>query len=159
MMASYARRHYVLGFVFDAGGEHVLLIEKARPSWQSGRLNGIGGKIENGEGALEAISREMCEETGVDVDGTEWVVFAELVYRDARVKCFALRGSAYDRAVTSTDERLARVAVARVRPGARFCSGVSFLVPLARHRLFEESYAPLTLLFEGVAEGETCANR
>jgi 8-oxo-dGTP diphosphatase len=159
MTENSARRHYVLGFVFDAGGAHVLLIEKARPSWQAGRLNGIGGRIENGEGAFEAMSREMREESGVDLDGTEWVVFAELVYRAARVKCFALRGSAYCRAVTSTDERLARVAVASVRPGPRFCSGVSFLVPLARHRLFEESYAPLTLLFEGVAEGETCSNR
>ena len=37
---------YSLGFVFDLPVEKVLLIEKQRPEWQKGKLNGIGGKIE-----------------------------------------------------------------------------------------------------------------
>jgi hypothetical protein len=34
---------YVVGFLFSPSGAEVVLIRKARPSWQSGLLNGIGG--------------------------------------------------------------------------------------------------------------------
>ena len=54
---------YVLGFVFDWGYHHVLLIEKKTPAWQAGRLNGLGGKIAGTEKPPEAMRRELCEET------------------------------------------------------------------------------------------------
>lgn len=56
-------RRYVLGFVFDSGYHNVLLICKDRPSWQAGRLNGLGGKIEEGESPARAMERELREET------------------------------------------------------------------------------------------------
>jgi 8-oxo-dGTP pyrophosphatase MutT (NUDIX family) len=56
-------RRYVLGFVFDRGFRHVLLICKTSPEWQAGRLNGLGGKIEPGETPLLAMERELREET------------------------------------------------------------------------------------------------
>lgn len=59
------RQGYVVGFLFDRWGS-VALIEKDRPAWQAGKVNGIGGKIEYGEGALQAMTREFKEETGVD---------------------------------------------------------------------------------------------
>jgi 8-oxo-dGTP diphosphatase len=55
-------KHYVLGLVFDANANQLLLIEKLRPEWQAGRWNGIGGKIEEGETPLEAMQRESTEE-------------------------------------------------------------------------------------------------
>ena len=59
---------YVLGFVFsDCLDSKVLLIEKTKPAWQKGKLNGIGGKIEPGETPLEAMVRETNEETGLSV--------------------------------------------------------------------------------------------
>lgn len=78
---------YVLGFLFDESRRYVWLIEKARPKWQKGKLNGIGGHIESGETQPEAIRREFREETGLDVPewshtvtltSEKWVVF---VYR------------------------------------------------------------------------------
>lgn len=45
--------------------EYVLLIRKNKPSWQAGRLNLPGGKVEIWENVLQAATREMFEETGL----------------------------------------------------------------------------------------------
>jgi len=37
---------YVLGFLMD--NYRVVLIEKQRPAWQKGLLNGVGGHINHG---------------------------------------------------------------------------------------------------------------
>ena len=75
---------YCCGFAFDSQGRWVWLIEKKKPTWQRGMLNGIGGKIENGEMALDAMQREFREETGTDIidwdeflilSGRDWTVF------------------------------------------------------------------------------------
>ena len=61
---------YVAGFLFAAGGSRVALVRKARPEWQAGKLNAIGGHIEPGETPHEAMVREFEEETRVRVE--EW---------------------------------------------------------------------------------------
>jgi hypothetical protein len=48
---------YVVGLAFDDEGR-VALIEKNRPAWQRGLLNGIGGKIEGDEMPVETMIRE-----------------------------------------------------------------------------------------------------
>jgi 8-oxo-dGTP diphosphatase len=69
-MSTPGTQEYVCGFLFTPDRDRVLLIRKRRPAWQAGKLNGLGGKIEPGETALEAMRREFREEAGVDV--TEW---------------------------------------------------------------------------------------
>ena len=63
-------REYVCGFLFSPDRTRVLLIRKRRPAWQAGRLNGVGGKVEPGEAAYEAMCREFREEAGLD--GIDW---------------------------------------------------------------------------------------
>ena len=63
-------QQYVCGFLFSPDRTCVLLIRKRRPAWQAGKLNGLGGKIEAGETALQAMRREFREEAGADV--AEW---------------------------------------------------------------------------------------
>jgi 8-oxo-dGTP pyrophosphatase MutT (NUDIX family) len=55
---------YVLGIMFSENEKKVLVIWKSRPAWQVDKLNGIGGKIEEGETPIEAMHREFREETG-----------------------------------------------------------------------------------------------
>lgn len=62
---------YVLGFAFTHEGQ-VALIEKARPVWQMGRFNGIGGHREMHETAAVAMSREFREEAGVTIEPAKW---------------------------------------------------------------------------------------
>lgn len=65
-------KRYCLGFVFSPDFRQVLLIEKRRPKWQEGLLNGIGGKLEGSETAVEAMVRECREETCLEVPEGAW---------------------------------------------------------------------------------------
>lgn len=57
---------YVVGFII-VDKKEVLLILKNRPAVQVGKLNGIGGKIEENETPLEAMIRETKEESNLDI--------------------------------------------------------------------------------------------
>lgn len=76
--------HYVAGFLFNKRLSQVALIKKSKPEWQKGKLNAIGGKIETGETATQAMTREFNEETGCYVVG--WELFATLVCESERHK-------------------------------------------------------------------------
>jgi len=67
---------YVAGFLFSENREQIALIRKNRPEWQAGKLNGIGGKIEDGEFPIQAMQRECLEECGLDIE--DWVSFCKL---------------------------------------------------------------------------------
>jgi len=66
------RIDYVAGFMFTPKRNRVLLIEKARPAWQAGKLNGIGGKVEQCEPPLCAMIREFKEEVGIETNYPDW---------------------------------------------------------------------------------------
>ena len=67
-------KSYVVGFMLDPTLTRVVLIRKNRPAAQVGKLNGVGGKVEQDETPLAAMSREFHEETGVETTG--WKLFA-----------------------------------------------------------------------------------
>lgn len=58
-------KKYTVGFLFTPDLSKVLLIHKLAPEWQKGKLNGLGGKIESGEGAVTCFIREITEESGI----------------------------------------------------------------------------------------------
>jgi len=93
--------NYVAGFLFSTSGKQVALIQKTKPDWQKGKLNGIGGKIEEGETPLEAIRREFQEETGANV--MEWRQFVEMRWRGAVIHFFVAHG---DHGLTSITEEI-----------------------------------------------------
>jgi 8-oxo-dGTP diphosphatase len=76
---------YVAGFLFSEDERKVAMVLKSKPAWQAGLYNGIGGKIEPGESAPEAMRREFIEETGVDVN---WLFFTNLMGPDWSVAFF-----------------------------------------------------------------------
>jgi 8-oxo-dGTP diphosphatase len=69
-------QQYVVGFMFSQDRRFVALIRKARPEWQKGKLNGIGGKLEEGETGWTAMAREFQEETGCKTKGSDWHYYA-----------------------------------------------------------------------------------
>lgn len=86
---------YVLGFMFDLNNFGVLLIQKQKPKWQKGLLNGIGGKIEEGENSLQAIIREFKEETGIEQ--SDWQYVADIFDDTFRVDIYTCKtDSVYD---------------------------------------------------------------
>lgn len=62
-------KEYVCGLLFSHGRKTVALIEKSGKGefkWQGGLFNGLGGVVEEGEMAVEAMNREFKEEAGVE---------------------------------------------------------------------------------------------
>lgn len=76
---------YVAGFLMD-DHDRVVVVRKLRPRWQAGLLNGVGGKVEDGETPHEAMRREFREEAGLDLEG--WERFAVVVFDHCDVTFF-----------------------------------------------------------------------
>lgn len=70
---------YVAGFMFSTP-TFVALIRKRRPSWQAGRYNAIGGKVELYETPAEAMVREFKEETSYESSLDDWRLFCRLTH-------------------------------------------------------------------------------
>lgn len=62
---------YCLGFIFNKDLTQLLLIKKEKPLNQKGKLNGIGGKVEEGESFYDAMVREVKEEANLDIKDWE----------------------------------------------------------------------------------------
>ena len=86
-------KQLTVGFVFDETLTKVLLVHKQKPDWQVGKLNGMGGKVEDNESPTECMSRECLEETCLDIAVDAWTKFATIKEeeggRDKAVDFFA----------------------------------------------------------------------
>lgn len=123
---------YVVGFCFADDLESVWLIRKKRPSWQAGRLNGIGGHIEDGESPAEAMNREFTEEAGLPLD--EWEYFGSL--EDKRKWKVYLFRTVLSRShslypYTKTDEEVVRVYIKNLPSRLQMIPNLSWLIPMA----------------------------
>lgn len=91
---------YVVGFLFNAEGTRVVLMEKKRPDWQVGKLNGPGGKVASNETPHQAMEREFKEETGAS--GVFWRPFCQMKHRANTIIYFM--GKADVEVESKTDE-------------------------------------------------------
>ena len=73
-------KKYVVGFAFTEHIDKVVLINKIKPEWQKDKLNGVGGKVEEGESFIDAMVREFWEETGVQTKADDWKHFATMTF-------------------------------------------------------------------------------
>ncbi len=121
---------YVCGFLFSPCGGLVVLIEKNRPAWQAGKLNGIGGKVERGESAGRAMSREFYEETGVLVPISDWGEFATLSGPDFRVHFYRAFADSWYNCRSVTDEQVRAVRVSELAH-LNAVPNLQILIPLA----------------------------
>ena len=98
------KQDYVCGFVFN-GHESVALIKKTRPLAMRGKLNGIGGKIENNEKPLTAMVREFKEETGLLISEDRWLHYHTENFNDkARIFFFTALIDGDEKLTSITDE-------------------------------------------------------
>lgn len=98
-------KNCTLGFIFSPDFQHVLLIHKTHPEWQAGKLNGLGGKIENEETPFQGISREVLEESGLHIPPEEWRLIARMEGRDPIVDVlFTVFDGSRNDAQSRTDE-------------------------------------------------------
>jgi len=68
--------NYTLGFIICE--DKVLLIEKQKPEFQRGFLNGLGGKIEDNEKVEDCIVREVKEECNMNTISSDWQHFCTM---------------------------------------------------------------------------------
>lgn len=121
--------HYVLGFMFSECKRNVVLIEKNRPEWQAGLLNGVGGHVEDfDESSHAALVREFEEETGV-LQPT-WTHYAHLGSPDKFSMDVYYSTGNTDRVQTMTDERITTKLLTRL-PYCKIVSNLYWLIPLA----------------------------
>lgn len=82
-------KNYVLGFLFSPDLESVALILKNRPAFLEGKLNGIGGHVEEDESPMSAVIREFEEETGLATAREDWTLVDVGNFKDgARIATF-----------------------------------------------------------------------
>lgn len=122
--------NYVVGYAFSDPPDSVAMVLKRRPAWQAGKFNGVGGKVEQGENATEAMAREFIEEAGLHLE--DWKLFCVLRGGDTIVSFFRTFNNLVFAARTMTDEPIV-LCSPRWLP-ANCISNSHWLVPLALDR-------------------------
>lgn len=127
-------KRYTLGFVFTPDFSQVLLVLKNRPAWQVGKLNGLGGKIEEGETALEGMVRELTEESGLEIAAQQWMEAGAMEGNGWRVEVFAaVWEGELAAAKTLTDEPVAWYPTQPLPD--HVIDNLRWLIPLAANKL------------------------
>jgi 8-oxo-dGTP diphosphatase len=128
---------YVLGFLFDDKETKVALIEKQKPAWQKGFLNGIGGLIESKDidachlASNNAMAREFMEETGVSTYIDCWTHFCTMRGKDWVVLCYKQSNTKFLKEVrTMTKERVVIVPLKDLHKH-KVLSNIHWLIPMA----------------------------
>ncbi len=125
---------YVCGFMFSPDKKQVLLINKLRPDWQNGKINGIGGKVEEGETPIDAIVREFYEETGKTTIISDWSFAFSLssntAYSDGHdYKVFYFKSLlGFDDTFSKTDETITIEKVDSLPPN--ILTGLKWIIPV-----------------------------
>ena len=133
-----------MGFMFSPDKKQVLLIEKLQPLWQTGLLNGVGGKIEKDETPIQAMVREFKEEVGMDVEG--WGKLLTMNAHDGIVHFFTytcLSDAFFNTFRKVEEEQPVAVAVKHIHK-VGCVSNLLWMVPLAQ----QNNTKPFTLYEE-----------
>jgi len=129
-------KYYVVGFRFDEARQQVVLIEKNRPEWQRGKLNGVGGKVEEEETNSEAMVREFEEETSLKTYVDEWEEMGEINGDFGELKVFRSIGS-LEGIKTNTDEIINIIPVNQIHKATNIIGNLKYIIP---YLLYGEGY-------------------
>ena len=138
---------YVNGFLFDPTLTYVVMLRKNKPPHQEGLLNGIGGKIDPGETALAAMTREFEEEAWPIKKGREiaWQYFATMKWKSrnhpggAEMHLFRATGNVWA-ARSLTAEKIEVVKVSDVMDRCDAIFNSRFMIQMARSFYFGDEF-------------------
>ena len=133
------KSEYVVTFLFNHDCTKVWLIEKQKPEWQKGLLNGIGGKIEEGETPVDAAFRELKEEAGYYGSVITEIGYMEGTNNDGsqfKVEIFA--GRTNEKLYTVEKEEIVLVNIEDL-PLKKTIGNVPMLIEACRYRLGKSS--------------------
>ena len=133
--------------MFDTECKAVALVEKKHPKWQAGKLNAIGGHIEEGETPLRAMIREFREETGHTSDEYNWVYVCQLQGDDYIVDFYTSIGPIRD-LKTTTDEQIIVFGIDCITD-ENAIPNLTYLIPMALLRL--KALSSVLIVTEGTA--------
>jgi 8-oxo-dGTP diphosphatase len=124
------KKKYVVGFAFSHDYSRVVLIRKNKPKWQVGLLNGVGGKLEDGEDYIDAMEREFKEEAGVDVK--RWFPISLMMLPDCDIMFFKakLRMDQEKEIRSTTDEKIEIHNIVML-DGLNTIPNLQWLIPMA----------------------------
>ena len=122
---------YTLGFMFSENKDDVLLIRKAKPDWQAGKLNGLGGHLEPGESWVEGMIREFREEAHLDTTAEDWKSFGYLAGAEFSIRLFYAVSNDIYKARSTTAEAVRITRVEDIHKVA-VVPHIQWLVPLAQ---------------------------
>ncbi len=134
--------NYCVGFLFSVDRTKVVLIEKNRPEWQKGFLNGIGGKIEPNENLLKCMIREFEEETGLQI--LSWYLFSKLEVGDDIVYFFRAFNSNINNVKTIESEIVGIYEVSKINE-LKIIDNLSWLIPMALDKCIKYSEVSTTM--------------
>lgn len=128
---------YVAGFAFNEDLTHVVMVSKLKPEWQRGKLNAVGGKIENAEMAHIAMVREFQEETSVHVPVTRWTSLTTITDIDKFIVHFyytQLSSEAWKSIQTVEEEEIIKVSLEDMKFHKRI-DNIDMLITMAQYKI------------------------
>lgn len=134
-------------FVFNSDLSQVLLIEKTKPDFHKGLLNGLGGKNFAGESDLTCASRELKEESNLIIPEQNWKYYAHLHWQSWDVPVLAAVYSGKESDAKSMEDEV--VAWHACQPLPKNCiSNLTWLIPMAKDALQGAKWKPVVVHYK-----------